>query len=188
MAVVAVGFATAGGGGGEEVVDVRITPRAEQIMASPPKLGGPAKTRRQGVGDHRHHGAHVGEAGPEAVKGGEVGRVQLSGSAGPEVFGVVGGGEGVEVYDLGAVGGGDSEDGFAGEGEGEAGARGQGLPALERAGREADGGVEVAVDEEGGGGRGGEVGGRRVRTGRARARIALIVLVCIGRLLCALLG
>lgn len=157
-------------GRAEEMVDVGIAARAQEVVAAAAEVGGAAaaaaaEAGRQRVGDHGHQGSHVGEVGPEPVEGGQVGGVQLAGSAGPEVFGVVGGGEGVEVDDLGAVGGGDAEDAFGWEGEGEAGAGGQGVRGEEVARGGGDGGVEGAGDVEGRVRGGREVGGEGVGAG-----------------------
>ena len=154
MAVVVVVVAWVGGGGGggaEEVRDVGVAAGAEEVVAASTAgagagagvlllsgVGGVVRLGviiiisggefgRQRIRDDGQHRAHVGEGGPEAVVGGEVGGVQLAGTGGPEVFGVVGVGEDVHVDDLGAVEGGEAEDGFGGEGEGEAGAGGEGL-------------------------------------------------------------
>lgn len=90
----------------------------------------------------------------------------------PEVFAVVGLGEGVQVDDLGAIGGGDSEDGFGAQGDGEAGAWRDGARAEEGARGALDKRVEGVVEVERGVGCRGEVGGLRGRVGSRRGVLA----------------
>jgi hypothetical protein len=151
-----------GGGGGEEGGDVGIAPRAEEIVA--PAASVVNAVPGKGVGDYCDEGPHVGEAGPEAVVGGDMRGVQLFGAGGPEAFAGVweavspglwkrrGGGIGiirvpdVQIPDLRPLGGGNPDDGSGRAFPGAAGADGD-REGLEGGARGLlDAGVEGFVD------------------------------------------
>lgn len=69
---------------GQHGVDVRVAARAQQVVhaAAVLVLAIPCEA----VGDDGDEGPHVGEVGPEAVVGGDVGGVKLAGAGGPEAF------------------------------------------------------------------------------------------------------
>lgn len=62
----------------EHGVDVRVAPRAEQVMHAPAVLVLPVAG--EAVVEDGAEGAHIGEGRPEAVVGGEVGGVELAGA------------------------------------------------------------------------------------------------------------
>lgn len=96
--------------------------------------------------------------------------VQLASAAGPEAFARIMRVPEVEVPDLGALGGGDTEDAAGGDVEGVAGAGGEGVGVEDVAWGGGDEGVEGSINEERGGGRGREVRWLRVRVRRRRRR------------------
>lgn len=69
---------------GQHGVDVRVAARAQQVVhaAAVLVLAVPCEA----VGDDGDEGPHVGEVGPEAVVGGDVGGVKLARAGGPEAF------------------------------------------------------------------------------------------------------
>ena len=69
---------------GEEHVDVWVAARAEEVVAA--AAGAVTTVPGERVRDYGHHGPHVGEAGPEAVVGGDVGLVELLAAGVPEAF------------------------------------------------------------------------------------------------------
>lgn len=144
-------------------------------MAPAAELGGAVEARGQRVGDHGHHGPHVRQVGPQAVVGGQVRRVQLPGARRPEVFRVIGPREGVQVDHLRAVRGRDPDDGLDRHGDRQPGPRWHFVVIEQDPRRRLDARVQIAVYEERGAGRGGEVGGLGVSSGRGC--VGLLVLV-----------
>lgn len=65
-------------------VDVRVAACAQQVVHAAAILV--LAIPREAVGDDGDERPHVGEIGPEAVVGGDVGGVKLAGTAGPEAF------------------------------------------------------------------------------------------------------
>ena len=71
-------------GAGEENIDVRVAARAEEVVAAATRAVPPVPG--EGVRDDGYHGPHVGQAGPEAVVGRDVGLVELLAARVPEAF------------------------------------------------------------------------------------------------------
>lgn len=134
----------AGAGAREEEGDIRVATCAEEVVAAAAVLVRPVPG--EAVRDDGHEGPHVGKTRPQAVEGRDVRAVELLGARGPEAFAGVcgrwltgvkcwvmrGDGRGVrtvcvpdvQIADLRAVRGGDSDDGFRGTFPGAAGAGG----------------------------------------------------------------
>lgn len=82
-------------------VDVRVAARAQQVVHAAAVLV--AAVPGEAVGDDCDERPHVGEAGPEAVVGGDVGGVKLARAGGPEAFAGVVAVPDVEVTFCGVV-------------------------------------------------------------------------------------